>query len=162
MPFQLSKWQKRRSRCCCKRRTSVPLWGRSETNEDLTLFAPRCVQGTIRFKQLFSWAVFSIPPQVTCFWAPPHSCPNTTVHSCVSWRVNWPALVASCLWWSGLGTLATQSLTRTREEIVPRAAWERCTTEADVEQSIAVPRTVTKLFSIMRCQKISWLEGDGV
>lgn len=54
--------KKEKSTGCCKQSTSVPLWGRSETNENVMLFAPRCAEATIGFKQFFSWAVFSISP----------------------------------------------------------------------------------------------------
>lgn len=162
MPFQLSKWQKRRSRGCCKWRTSVPLWGRSETNENVMLFAPGCAQGTIRFKQLSSWAVFSFPPQLHLFLSPSPLLPQ---HNCLQLCELVSELSCSgtrLSLWSGLDPAATESLTRTRAEIVPRAAWERCSTEADVEKSTAVTQTIAKLFSVMRCQKISRLQGDGV
>lgn len=95
MPFQLSKWQKRRSAGCCKQRTSVLLWGRSETNESVTLFAPRCVQGTIRFEECFCWAVFSILPRSLVF--EPLPTPAPTQLFAAGWALLWYPAV-SLIW----------------------------------------------------------------
>lgn len=126
MPFQLSKWQQRRSTGCCKRRTSVPLWGRSETNEYVTLCSKMCT-GIHKIWTVFQLSSFLYPSQVTCFWAPPHSCTRTAVCSCVSWVSGLTCSGTSCLC-DLCQTLQTPSLTRTREEIVSRKVhhWSWC------------------------------------